>query len=189
MAMSLSDAIANGIQIASQPSNGSEAFVIMTMHDAEGPVLYGVARPLFVSDLALRGSTGTGTIGGGGKSGVGGWFTRQPTPGFSSRGRTGFESEHYYLTNLSAGTYPYQPFNTNQRTAMDFSVRRDPGIPLLQWIRGGPSIQIEIEAGAKAVTLNAEEDGLYLRATGPSIEDPSHRAGYTVTLDWSYIVL
>jgi hypothetical protein len=72
---------------------------------------------------------------------------------------------------------------------MDFSVRRTKESRSPQWLRGGPSIQIEIEAGANAVTLNAEEDGLYLRAAGPSIEDPSHRAIYTVTLDWSFIVL
>jgi hypothetical protein len=49
-------------------------------------------------------------------------------------------------------------------------------------------VQIEIEAGANAVTLNADEDGLFLRAAGPSIEDPSHRAIYTVTLDWMPII-
>jgi hypothetical protein len=72
---------------------------------------------------------------------------------------------------------------------MDISLRRDPGIPLLQWVRGGPSVQIEIEAGARAVTLNADEDGLYLRAAGPSIVDPSHRAIYTVSITsvWPWI--
>jgi hypothetical protein len=65
---------------------------------------------------------------------------------------------------------------------MDISLRRDPGVPILQWLRGGPSVQIEIEAGANAVTLNADEDGVYLRAVGPSIADPSHRAVYTVSL-------
>jgi hypothetical protein len=74
-------------------------------------------------------------------------------------------------------TYPFQPFNTNQKTQMDFSIRRDPGIPILQWLRGGPSVQIEIEAGANTVTLNADEDGLYVRAVGPSIENPSHSGG------------
>ena len=80
-----------------------------------------------------------------------------------------------------------QPFVNNQRVAMDFSVRRDPGIPFLRWLRG-PTVQIEIEVGPTAVTLDAAEDGLYLRAVGPSIEDPNHTAVYTVSLDWMPII-
>jgi hypothetical protein len=71
---------------------------------------------------------------------------------------------------------------------MDFPVRRDPGIPILQWLRGGPSVQIEIEAGPKALTLNADEDGLFLRAVGQSLVDPARRAIYTVTLDVEPII-
>jgi integrase len=67
---------------------------------------------------------------------------------------------------------------------MEFSIRRDPGIPLLQWARGGPSVQIAIDTGPKTLTLNANEDGLFVRAIGPSLVDPTHRAIYTVTLDW-----
>jgi hypothetical protein len=67
---------------------------------------------------------------------------------------------------------------------MDISLRRDPGIQIFQWVRGGPRVQIEIEIAANAVTLNADEDGPYLRAIGPSIENTAHRAIYTVTLVW-----
>lgn len=188
--MSLRDAIDAAIQNAPVDAYGSEVWVTMSMHDSDGPVLYGIARPKFVPDLALRGTTGPVTIGGGSSSttGIAHWFTRQPTPGFSTRGLTGYTDTNYYLSSNTAGTYPYQPFNSNQRTQMDFSVRRDPGVPILQWLRGGPSVQIEIEAGANSVTLNADEDGLYLRAVGPSIEDASHRAIYTVTLDWMPII-
>lgn len=49
-------------------------------------------------------------------------------------------------------------------------------------------MQIEIEVGPTAVTFDATEDGLYLRAVGPSIEDPNHRAIYTVSLDWMPII-
>jgi hypothetical protein len=51
-------------------------------------------------------------------------------------------------------------------------------------------VQIEIETLSavggtvvKAITLDANEDGLLLRAVGPSLEDPARRAIYTVTLD------
>jgi hypothetical protein len=69
---------------------------------------------------------------------------------------------------------------------MDFSVRRAPGVPILQLLRGGPSVQMEIEHGGtavNAVTLDMDEDGVFLRAAGPSLEDPTRRAIYTVTLD------
>ena len=83
----------------------------------------------------------------------------------------------------------YQVVNDPHVTLMDISLRRDPGIPIMQWARGGPSVQIEIEAGPRAVSLNADEDGLYLRAVGPSIVDPSHRVIYTVSLSsvWPWI--
>jgi hypothetical protein len=34
-----------------------------------------------------------------------------------------------------------------------------------------------------AVTLNAVEDGLLLRAVGTSVQNPGQNASYTVTLD------
>ncbi len=44
---------------------------------------------------------------------------------------------------------------------------------------------MEIEHGGtaiNAVTLDMDEDGVFLRAVGPSLEDPARRAIYTVTL-------
>ena len=55
---SLRDAIEESIKIAPN-SYGSEAFVTMSMHDAEAPVLYGISRPVFVADLPPRGTTAT----------------------------------------------------------------------------------------------------------------------------------
>jgi hypothetical protein len=185
--MSLQAAIEQSIRTA-PGTYGSEAFVTMSMHDAEGPVLYGISRPIFVADLPPRGVTAT--IGGGSKTtGIGHWFTKQPTPGYTSRNSPyGYGQADYYLSSQKFDAGYQQPFVNNQRVAMDFSVRRDPGIPFLQWIRGGPTVQIEIEVGPTAVTLDATEDGLYLRAVGPSIEDPNHRAIYTVSLDWMPII-
>jgi hypothetical protein len=170
MAVSLQDGIAQAIGFG----GSALAEIKMSMHDADGPVLSGVAIAPFVPDLALRGTTGTGTISGGSSSttGIGHWFTRQPTPGFSTRGAVPGDAEKNY----------YQLVNDPHVTLMDISLRRDPGVPILQWLRGGPSVQIEIEAGGNAVTLNADEDGLYLRAVGASIADPSHRVVYTVSL-------
>lgn len=177
--MSLQEAISKSIQ-----EGGGRAFITMSMHDADGPVLWGRGETAeFVADLPLRGATAT-ISGGGSTTGIGHWFTRQPTPGFTTRGAApGASVSNFYSSSQTLGvTTP--AFDPNQRKLMNISLRRDPGIPILQWIRGGPSVQIEIEAGANAVTLNADEDGPYLRAAGPSIEDPTHRAIYTVTLDW-----
>jgi hypothetical protein len=190
--MSLRDAIDWAIQNA-PGTYGVEAYVAMSMHDDQGYVVSGIARPVFFADLAPRGTTAT--IGGGisTTTGIGRWFTRQPTPGFTSRdGVTPYFYGHwdtnYYLTSQNYSIGGSGSFDTNQRTAMDFSVRRDPGIPILIWLRGGPSVQIEIEAGPKALTLNADEDGLFLRAVGPSIVDPARRAIYTATLDVEPII-
>ena len=49
-------------------------------------------------------------------------------------------------------------------------------------------MQIEIEAGPKELTLDAAEDGFFLRAIGPSLVDPASRAIYTVTLDVEPII-
>ena len=127
---SLRDAIEESIKIAPN-SYGSEAFVTMSMHDAEGPVLYGISRPIFVADLPPRGVTAT--IGGGSKTtGIGHWFTKQPTPGYTSRNSPyGYGQADYYLSSQKFDAGYQQPFVNNQRVAMDFSVRRDPGIPVL----------------------------------------------------------
>ncbi|HEV8574761.1 MAG TPA: hypothetical protein VGR43_08640 [Dehalococcoidia bacterium] len=188
--MSLRDAIDWAIQNA-PGTYGSEAYVAMSMHDDQGYVVSGIARPVFVADLALRGTTATIDTGSSTTTGIGRWFTRQPTPGFTTRDAYydyGHWDTNYYLTSQNYSIGGSGSFDTNQRTAMDFSVRRDPGIPILQWLRGGPSVQIEIEAGPKALTLNADEDGLFLRAVGASIVDPAHRAIYTVTLDVQPII-
>jgi hypothetical protein len=167
MAVSLQDGIAQSIGFG----GSALADIQMSMHDADGPVLSGVAIAPFVPDLALRNAPVT-LASSSTTTGIGHWFTRQPTPGFSTRGAGPGDAQHNY----------YQPVNDPHVTLMDISLRRDPGVPILQWLRGGPSVQIEIEAGANAVTLNADEDGVYLRAVGPSIADPSHRAVYTVSL-------
>ena len=167
MAVSLEDGIAQAIGFG----GSALAEIKMSMHDADGPVLWGVAVAPFVPDLPLRGAPATldtsSTT-----TGIGHWFTRQPTPGFSNRGAAPGEFDKNY----------YQAVNDPHMTPMFISVRRDPGVPILQWVRGGPAVQVEIEAGPRAVTLNADEDGLYLRAVGPSIEDGSHGAAYTVSL-------
>jgi hypothetical protein len=168
--------------------NGVEAYVTMSMHDDHGWVVYGIARPVFVADLPLRGTTATIDTGGA-TSGLRHWFERQPAPGFTTRGGIyGHSQTNYYLTNENYSIGGTGSFDTNQRTGMDFSIRRDPGIPYLQWIRGGPSAQIEIEAGPKALRLNVDEDGLFVRAVGPSLQDPAYRAIYTVTLDVEPII-
>lgn len=180
--MSLRDAIDSSRQVAGGPQGYCRVYVTMSMHMAEpgawyGTVLSGFAQAEWFSDMPPRDAP-VPISGGSSETGIGRWFTSQPTPGFSTRG----------LTSYPAGTHYYQQVNDPHTTPMDFSVRRDPGVPVLQWIRGGPSVQIEIEAGANAVTLNAEEDGLFLRAVGPSIVDPNHRGVYAVTLFWTEII-
>jgi hypothetical protein len=167
MAVSLQDGIAGAIGFG----GSALAYINISMHDADGPLLSGVATAPFVPDLLLRNAPVT-LASSSTMAGIGHWFTRQPTPGFSTRGA---------LPGDAQGNY-YQPVNDPHMTLMDISLRRDPGIPIVKWVRGGPSVQIEIEAGPRAITLNADEDGLYLRAVGPSIADPSHRAVYTVSL-------
>ena len=186
--MSLRDAIDWAIQNA-PGTYGTEAYVTMSMQDDHGFVVYGIARPVFVSDLGLRDTPATLDTGTSATRGIGRWFTPQPTPGFTSRnGIYGHSQTNYYLTSEPYSVGTDGSFDTNQRTPMDFSVRRDPGVPILQWVRGGPSVQIEIEAGPKALTLNADEDGLFLRAVGPSLEDQANRAIYSVTLDVEPII-
>jgi hypothetical protein len=169
---------------------GVEAYVTMSMHDDYGFVVYGIARPAFVADLAPLDTTATIERETSATTGIRHWFTRQPTPGFTTRGAYydyGHTDTNYYATS---GSYSIGSggFDTTQRTAMDFSIRRDPGIPILQWTRGGPSVQITIDSGPKTLTLNASEDGLFVRADGPSLVDPTHRAMYTVTLDVEPII-
>jgi hypothetical protein len=75
---------------------------------------------------------------------------------------------------------------------IDFSVRKDPGIPWLRFLgRGGPSVQIEIEkrsapspggTAISGVKIDATENGGLLRGVGPSLQDPARSASYTVTI-------
>jgi hypothetical protein len=168
MAVTLQEAIAESSSI--QFGGSALAEIEMSMHDANGPLLWGVAVAHFVPDLPLRNAPVT--LASSITTGIAHWFTRQPTPGFSNRGAAPGEFDRNY----------YRTLDDPQLIPMFISVRRDPGVPIMQWVRGGPSVQIEIEAGPRAVTLNADEDGLYLRAVGPSIADPSHRVVCTVSL-------
>jgi hypothetical protein len=165
MAVSLQDAIAQSIGFEGY----GQATINMSMQDADGPLLWGVAVAHFVWDLPLRDAPVRVERGTTATTGLGRLFTRQPTPGFSTR-------------EPASGDGQYQVVNDPHVTTMDMFLRRDPGIPIMQWARGGPSVQIEIEAGPRAVSLNADEDGLYLRAVGPSIADPTHQAAYTVSI-------
>jgi hypothetical protein len=75
---------------------------------------------------------------------------------------------------------------------IDFSVRKDPGIPWLSFLgMGRPSVQIEIEklsapapggTATSGIKLDATENGGLLRAVGPSLQDPARSASYTVTI-------
>jgi hypothetical protein len=165
----------------------SEASVMITMH-AEAGIWLGIAQPGFLTDVLLRdaGPARVETT----TSGIGHWFEKQPAPGYSTRGYTPHDTTNatnYFKEAQSNFTY------TNQ-IWMDFSVRKDPGVPIVQWAHWGPKVQIEIETFAvygtavlNAVKLDAVEDGGILRAAGPSLANPGHRANYTVTLEASFI--
>jgi hypothetical protein len=173
-AMSLQDAIQQALNFLTSASANSRVEVTLSMLDDARVVLYGIAVPVFNTDLPPLGAetatlaTDTSTT-----TGKGGWFTRQPTPGFSTRGDTPGP-----YTNL---LWESPDFGPSGQIPMQFSVRRDPGVPILRWVRGGPTVQIEIEASGHAVTLNAVEDGAFLRAVGASVKDPARRAYYVVT--------
>jgi hypothetical protein len=163
---------------------GIQVFVTISVHDDGGKVLVGGANglsPMFRPDLPLL-NWGTGTIGGGGATATSatGRFMRGPAPGFSTRG-----------LGPPNGSASLSGLGTTTSDPIDFSVRRDPGIPWLSFLGIGPSVQIEIEtlsapAPGSTVTggikLEATEDGGLLRAVGPSLQDPNKRASYTVTI-------
>jgi hypothetical protein len=177
MAMTLQQAIDFA---ANPPPTPNTVHIMISMHDEDLNVLVGVAggdaAALFRPDLSLL-NLGTHTIAGGGAPLRGGLV-----PGFSTRGLG---------PGGGAGASLSQWPNLGQ-IPIDFSVRRDPGIPWLAIIgRGGPSVQIEIEtwsgpAPAGTVTggikLDVVEDGALLRAVGPSLMDPALKASYTVTV-------
>jgi hypothetical protein len=167
----------------------SEASVVITMH-AEAAIWLGIAQPGFLADVPLR-DAGPATVETTHTtSGIGHWFEKQPAPGYSTRSYTPHDTSNptnYFKEAQSNFTF------TNQ-IWMDFSVRKDPGITLLQLARWGPKVQIEIEtfsvygtAPLNAVKLDAVEDGGILRAAGPSLANPGLRANYTVTLEASFI--
>jgi hypothetical protein len=116
MAVSLQDAIAQSIGFGGSALSD----IRMSMHDADGPVLWGAAVAPFIPDLPLRGATAT-LASSSTTTGIGHWFTRQPTPGFSTRGSCAGDAETNY----------YQVVGDPDVTLMDISLRRDPGIPFL----------------------------------------------------------
>lgn len=189
--MTLQEAIDLAINPKAEWTYGIEVWITISMHDDFFNVWVGIADGLdnlFRLNLPLL-NFGRGTIGGGGTTSNVGWFMSGPVPGFSTRGlRPPGENEAYRL--LSA-----RPTDATYGTPIpiDFSVRRDPGIPWLSFLGMGPRIQIEIETlsgrapgstATSGIQLEAVQDGGLLRAVGPSLQDPvAKRASYTVTID------
>jgi hypothetical protein len=142
------------------------------MFEEYGPGQPG-GKPTFHPDLPLL-NWGPATIDRG-FANVGSWFNG-PVPGFSTRGQGGM------MLNVAAGNAVPIP--------IDVSVRRDPGLLRFLSFPGlGPSVQMEIEklsgpggTATSGVTLEAVEDGAFLRAVGPSVRDPAINASYTVTI-------
>jgi hypothetical protein len=193
--MGLGDAIDNSVRVAQTYGQDSEVYVTMSIQQAEpgvySRVFYGTARPQFVSDLPPPGTTAVFDPGSTTTTTDANSFTRRPTPGFSTRGETdpGFASTNRYQRVFDPHTTPIASAvpTLGPPFPLDLSLLRDPGVPFLRWVRGGPSLYIEIEAGGKAVVLSAEQDGVYLRAVGPSIADLTHDASYTISLEWTAI--
>jgi hypothetical protein len=89
-----------------------------------------------------------------------------------------------------------QRFVEDQPVPLEFSVRLQP--PLLTWLSYlgiGSTIQLQLailDAPAgnvmSFVTLDAEPDGVLLRAVGPGLVTANTRAAYTVTLDVAPII-
>jgi hypothetical protein len=162
----------------------SEASVVITMH-AEVGIWLGIAQPGFLPDVPLRDS-GPVQVETETTTGIGRLFEKQPAPGYSTRGY----APHLISTKTNYFKEAQTDFTYTNQIWMDFSVRKDPGVPILQLARWGPKVQIEIETFAvygtavlSAVKLDAVEDGGILRAAGPSLANPGHRANYTVTLE------
>jgi hypothetical protein len=166
----------------------SEASVVITMH-AELGIWLGIAQPGFLSDVPLR-DAGPVQVETETATGIGRLFEKQPAPGYSTRGY----APHLISTDTNYFREAQTDFTYTNQIWMDFSVRKDPGVPILQYARWGPKVQIEIETFAvygtavlSAVKLDAVEDGGILRAAGPSLANPGHRANYTVTLEALWI--
>jgi hypothetical protein len=187
MAMTLQEAIDFATAPPIPTPYGIEVDVTISMHDDAGSVLVGHAHGLtlmFRPDLPLL-NWGTGTIGGGGATAtIVSRFRRGPAPGFSTRGLGPGDG-----TSGSLGVVTGAGFGTS--IPIDFSVRLNPGIPWVNFLGFGPSVQIEIETlsapapGGTAVfgiKLEAAEDGALLRAVGPSLQSVARRASYTATI-------
>ena len=118
-------------------AGSSEASVMITMH-AEAGIWLGIAQPVFLADVPLRdagpASVETAT------TGIGRWFEKQPAPGFSTRGYSPHDTSK--ATNYfkeSQGNFTY----TNQ-IWMDFSVRKDPGVPIVQSAAGARRCKLRL---------------------------------------------
>ncbi len=177
-----------GLQAGIDLANSRPCWVIATisMHDASGDrVLFGRAAPTVRPDVPLL--SAPARFGGLRR------FRWIQAPGFSTRGDQPISQTADQLANqllvsarLSGPPQSPQPFRYDQPISIDFSVRRDPGLPFLTLFGGGPSIQVEIELlnpPGPGVTLNTVEDGVLLRAVGRSLLDQTLDASYTVTLD------
>ena len=179
-------ALQDGIDLASTQVVDVRASI--TMHDSSHVVMFGMVEPAFLQDVPVR--TGPATI-----APPAGWGRRaRLIPGFSTWDlpRPGSNLQLNELVsndrNTVAAPVKTQWFDVAQAVPIDFSVRRDPGSPILNFFGRGPSIQIEIETRTtpgSAVRLDAVQDGLLLRAVGPSLRDASRTASYTVALDVS----
>ena len=174
MPMTLQQCIDYAIAPTDPTPYGLETWGVISMHEDDGILMAGsTAFPKFTfrADLPLL-NWGPATFRRGGL--VGSW-ARQPhqVPGFSTRGEGGI--------TFGAGGTGGTPFT------VDLSVRRDPGSGPLSFLFG-PSVQIEIDKLSAAgtpvdgVTLNAVEDGAFVRAIGPSVRDHARRASYTFTM-------
>lgn len=189
--MTLQEAIDFASVHADTDEFGIEVSATISMHDEGFDVLVGSAfglSSMFRPDLPLL-NWGTATLAGGGASSTTGRgsFHKQPASGFSTRGLGPGDGAGASLGVVTAGS----GVGVGTSIPVDFSVRRDPGIPWLSFMGMGPSIQIEIEKRSApspggtvtaGVKLNASQDSSLLRAVGPSLQDPSRKASYTVTL-------
>lgn len=196
MAMRLQDAI--DVALKNTLPYGTRAEVKISMHgdsDPSGVVWYGIAGAEFVPNLPPLPVMGTtGSISGTATAtttGIAGWFTKQPAPGFSTRVVQPSAGTNHFLSSESFDVDSFgrvQPFDFAKPIPINFTVRLDPGSPFLAWLRG-PSVQVEIQILSaiggtlvNSVTLNMSEDGPILNAVGPSLEDAARRAYYEVTL-------
>jgi hypothetical protein len=172
--MTLQEAI--DLAINPPAGGGIGVSIAISMHDDFDTVLVGFAdgvENMFRPNLPLL-NFGTGAIGGRGATAKGGWFMSGPVPGFSTRGLGPAQGTDARLLS-SRSTDP--TFGT--AIPIDFSVRRDPGIPGLSFLGLGPRIQIEIETlsgpapggtATRGIQIEAVQDGGLLRAVGPSLQ-------------------